>query len=97
MDRAGPIRADEFIQLDTDGTQVCTRLRGADVVFLPDQAHGLPFGGLLQEKVRHQGGRWVKVQDPVGIDDQRAVAVRVKPEVDAGFFIRAFSAVVIQT
>ena len=79
VDRTGPVRADEFIQLFADASQVCACLRRADVIFLPDQAHGLPFGGLLQEKVRHQCGSWVKVQDPVGIDDQRAMAVRVKP------------------
>ena len=60
-------------------------LHGADMIFLPDQAHGLPLGGLFQDEVCHQSGSRVKVQDAVGIDDQRAVTIRVKPEVDAGF------------
>jgi len=90
-DRTGPVRADKFIQLAADRAQVRACPRRADVIFLPDQAHGLPFGGLLQEQVRHQGGSWVKVQDPVGIDDQRPVPVRVKPQVDAAFLIRPFA------
>jgi len=95
VDRTGPIRADEFIQLATDEPQVRTRLGRADMIFTPDQAHGLPFGGLFQEEVCHQRGSGVKVHDPVGIDDQRAVTIRVKPQVDAGFFARTLAAVVI--
>jgi hypothetical protein len=37
------------------------------------------------------------VQDPVGIDDQRAVAIRVKPQVDARFFAHSLAAVVIES
>ena len=95
MDRAGSIRADEFLELAADGSQVRPGLRRADMIFLPDQAHGFLFGGLFQDEVCHQGGSRVQVQDTVGVDDQRAVTVRVEPQVDAALFLGCFTAVVI--
>src|SRR5450759_1643842 len=94
VDRAGPIGADEFIQLAADGCHVGARLGGIYVVFSPDQAYGFPFRDLFQGKVGHQGGGGVKVQDAVGIDDQSAVTVGIKTEMDAAFFIVIDAAIV---
>ncbi len=95
MDRAGSIRADEFFKLVPDRSKIRACLVPADVILLPDQAHGFVFRSPFQDGIGHQGRGRVEVQDTIGIDDQSAVAVRVEPQMDAAFLIRIFPAVMI--
>ena len=92
---AGPVRADKFIDLAADAAQVLARLGGSHVIFFTDLAHSLPLGGLLQGEVGHQRGGGVKVQDAVGINDQRPVPVGVEPQVDAALLLGVLATIVI--
>ena len=65
------------------------------MIFPPDQAHGLLVGCPFQDEISHQGRGRVEVQDPVGVDDQRAVTVRVEAQMDAALLVLVFPAIVV--
>ena len=95
MDRAGSVRSDEFIELAAQRLQIRPHLGRTDMVFLTDAAHPFPFRGLLQDVKGHQRCSRIKMQDAVGVDDQSAVTVGVKPQMDAALLVRVLATIMI--
>jgi len=73
--------------------QVSACLRGTHAVLLADNSYGILLRCFLKDEVGQQSRGGIQVHDPVGIDNQRPMPVRVKPEVNPAFFILTFNAV----
>ena len=68
-----------------------------DAELLLDGFHSLIFVDIFQDQVGHQRRGWIQVHDAVGVDDQRAVAVRVEAQMDAALLTVVCVEVVMET
>ena len=83
MDRARAIGVQQAVKLKIEGCKILACLIHTDSILLAQPHEDLLLRSSLKDQVSQQGSRWIQMHHAIGIDDQRAGAIWIDPQVDA--------------